>query len=475
MTDCLTLVGGRRHRTSEPPIAVENPATRATIATVHPSTPELVEAAVAAARSAFAEWSRSSPADRAKVLATLSGLLADREDDLARAITADVGTPITLARRVQAALPRADVDACVAVLERDLEPEWIGHSRIAHEPAGVVAAVTPWNYPLHQAVLKIAPALAAGCTVVLKPSEVAPLATEILMDLLPEAGVPDGVMNLVHGTGPSVGEALVGHPDVDVVSFTGSTAAGRRVAALAAANLARPVLELGGKSASVVLDDADLTAAVTVSVANCYLNGGQTCSAWTRLIVPRARHDEAVEIAVAQAARFVPGDPTDPATRLGPLVSAAQRDRVLGLVRAAVADGTRLVFGGVDHPVPDKGHYVGPTVFADVSPTAPIATEEVFGPVLTVIPVDDEDAAVAAANATPYGLHGAVWSADEDRAAAVAARLRTGQVDVNGAAHNPAAPFGGVGASGLGRESGAYGIAEYTATKAIQFPSRSSR
>ncbi|PXY19658.1 aldehyde dehydrogenase [Prauserella muralis] len=453
------------------PIEVENPATEERIGTVHCADPALVDAAVTAAREAFAEWSQTPRADRAKVLGALSSLIGDREEELAQTITRDVGSPITLARRIQAALPKADVDACRAVLDEPEAQEWIGHSQVVREPAGVVAAVTPWNYPLHQAVLKIAPAIAAGCTVVLKPSEVAPLATEALMDLLVAAGVPHGVVNLVHGTGSSVGEALVGHPGIDVVSFTGSTGAGRRVAALAAATPAKVVLELGGKSASVVLDDADLTAAVKVTVANCYLNGGQTCSAWTRLIVPRHRHDEAVDIAAAQAARFAPGDPTDPAARLGPLVSSAQRERVLGMVRAAVADGTRLAFGRTDGgSLPDRGHFVTPVVFSGVDPTARIAQEEVFGPVLVIIPVDGEEEAVAAANAVPYGLHGAVWSADEGRAVAVAARMRTGQVDLNGAAHNPAAPFGGVGASGLGRESGAYGIAEYTTTKAIQFP-----
>jgi aldehyde dehydrogenase (NAD+) len=472
MTDveCTSIVAGKQIASGEP-IAVWNPATEERIATVRAGDPALVGAAVAAAADAFAEWSRSTRAERATVLRALSGLLAEREEELARTITADVGTPITHSRRIQAALPRADVEACLAVLDRPDPEEWIGNSRIVHEPAGVVAAITPWNFPLRQAVMKIAPALAAGCTVVLKPSEVAPLATQVLLELLDAAGVPDGVVNLVHGVGSTVGEALVGHPGVDVVSFTGSTAAGRRVAALAAGGPKQVVLELGGKSASVVLDDADLEVAVKVSVANCYLNGGQTCNAWTRLVVPRHRHDEALEIAVAQAGRYVPGDPTEPTTRLGPLVSATQRDRVLELIRAGVAEGGRLATGDPDSGSrPAVGHYVDPVVFADVDPDSRIASEEIFGPVLAIIPVGDEEAAVSAANRTPYGLHGAVWSADEQRAAAIAGRLRTGQVDINGAPHNPAAPFGGRGASGLGRESGAYGIAELTATKAIQFP-----
>jgi aldehyde dehydrogenase (NAD+) len=358
----------------------------------------------------------------------------------------------------------------VDLLRRGEPEERIANSLVVREPVGVVAAITPWNYPLHQVVAKVAAALAAGCTVVLKPSEVAPLSAYLLMEIAHDAGLPPGVLNLVPGTGPVVGEALAAHADVDMVSFTGSTAAGRRVAAVAAGTVKRVALELGGKSANLVLPDADLTAAVKVGVANCMLNAGQTCTAWTRMIVPEARYGEAVELAAAAAARYAPGDPTDPATRLGPLVSAAQRERVLGHLRTGVAEGARVVAGGPDADVPNPGHYVAATVLADVAPDATAAQEEIFGPVLSVLRYGDEDEAVAIANNSRYGLAGAVWSADPERAVAVARRLRTGQVDVNGGPFNPLAPFGGFKQSGVGRELGPYGLDEFREIKSVQLP-----
>ncbi len=344
----------------------------------------------------------------------------------------------------------------------------MGNSLVVREPVGVVGAITPWNYPLHQIVAKLAPALAAGCTLVLKPSELTPLTAYLLFDAIDEAGLPPGVVNLVTGTGPVVGEALAGHPGVDLVSFTGSTATGRRITHLAADRIARVSLELGGKSANVVLDDADLASAVKVGVGNAFLNSGQTCTAWTRMLVHRNRYDEALDLAAKATDGYQLGDPLDPATRLGPLVSAQQRDRVRDHITRGLADGGRLVAGGLDAPVPQRGWFVAPTVIADVDPDSALAQEEVFGPVLAVIPVDDDDHAVRVANNSRYGLAGAVWSGDEERALRVARRLRTGAVDINGAPFNPLAPFGGYKQSGLGRELGVHGLEEFCEVKAIQ-------
>ena len=316
-------------------------------------------------------------------------------------------------------------------------------------------------------VAKVAAALAAGCTVVLKPSEVAPLSAYVLADALLAAGLPPGVVNLVPGTGPAVGEALVSHPDVDMVSFTGSTRAGRRVSALAAETVKRVALELGGKSANVVLDDADLTTAVKIGLANCYVNAGQTCTAWTRMLVPAALEAEAIELAVEGTAKYVMGDPLAEGTRLGPLVSAAQRDRVRGYIARGRSEGATLAVGGAQPPL-ERGFFVAPTVFAGVRPEMTIAQEEIFGPVLSIIPYRSEDEAVEIANGTPYGLAGAVFSRDRGHAVAVARRLRTGQVDVNGGRFNPVAPFGGYKQSGNGRELGRYGLEEFLEVKSLQ-------
>ncbi|MEO6083888.1 MAG: aldehyde dehydrogenase family protein, partial [Umezawaea sp.] len=316
-------------------------------------------------------------------------------------------------------------------------------------------------------VAKVVPALAAGNTVVLKPSELAPMTADLLASVVAAAGVPAGVFSLVHGTGPVVGEALVSHPDVDMMSFTGSTAAGRRVSALAAETVKRVALELGGKSACVVLDDADLGRAVKIAVSNAFMNNGQACSAWTRLLVPADRHEEALALAATAAAKYRPADPADPTTRIGPAVSAAQRDRVVGYIRRGIEEGATLAHGGPDAPL-RQGFYVAPTVFGDVTTDMTIAQEEIFGPVLSVMPYTDTDDAVRIANATIYGLAGAVFSADPDRALAVAKRLRTGQVDINGGAFNTSAPFGGYRQSGNGREFGRYGLDEFCEIKSIQ-------
>jgi aldehyde dehydrogenase (NAD+) len=446
-------------------IDVYNPATEEVIGSV-PETTD-VDPAVAAARAAAGPWSALPRARRAAHLAALRDLLAAHADELAALITAEMGAPLAVARKVQVGLPIAVLSSMVDLLGSLPDPDArIGNSLIVRDPVGVVAAITPWNYPLHQTIAKLAPALAAGNTVVHKPSEVAPLSALRLAELVRQAGLPEGVYNLVTGYGDPTGAALAGHPGVDLVSFTGSTTAGRAVAALAARNLTRVSLELGGKSANVILPDADLAAAVKVGVGNCYLNSGQTCTAWTRLLVHESQHDEVVALAVAAASRYSVGDPTDPATRLGPLASATQRDRVLSYVSRGLADGAKLALG--DGPVPSVGYYVAPVVFADVDPASTVAQEEIFGPVLSIIRYRDEDDAVRIANGTPYGLAGSVWSGSQEHALAVARRLRTGQVDVNGGSFNPLAPFGGVGDSGYGRELGVHGYEEFTSVKAIQ-------
>ncbi|HEX4702638.1 MAG TPA: aldehyde dehydrogenase family protein [Pseudonocardiaceae bacterium] len=451
-------------------IEVINPATEDVIASVPAGTPSEVDAAVSAAAAAFPSWSATSVLTRAETVRRISDGLAARSAEIAATITAEMGSPITFARRVQAGVPVITSAGIADLLVGGYSfVQEIGNSLVVREPAGVVGCITPWNYPLHQIVAKVVPALAAGCTVVLKPSEIAPLCAGIFMDILSAAGVPAGVVNLVHGVGPVAGEAIATHPGVDMVSFTGSTRAGRRVSAVAAGTIKRVALELGGKSANVVLDDADLDKAVKLGVANTYINGGQTCTAWTRMLVPAARHDEVVERVVAVASRYGVGDPTDEATRIGPMVSAAQRARVLGYIEKGVAEGAVLAAGGTE-PVDglDRGYYVRPTVFAGVRSDMTIAQEEIFGPVLSIMPYGDEDEAVAIANSTVYGLAGAVFSADDDRAIAMARRLRTGQVDVNGGAFNPVAPFGGYRQSGNGRELGRFGLEEFCEIKSIQ-------
>ena len=451
-------------------IEVVNPATEDVIASVPAGTAADVDAAVAAARAAFPAWSATPVAERAAIVRRISEGLAARNADIAATVTAEMGSPITFSRRVQAGLPVLTSGGIADLLVGGYSfTEEIGNSLIVREPVGVVGCITPWNYPLHQIVAKVVPALAAGCTVVLKPSEVAPLNAGILLEVLASAGVPAGVVNLVHGTGPVVGEAIAAHPGVDMVSFTGSTRAGRRVSAVASETVKRVALELGGKSANVLLDDADFGRAVKVGLANTYINGGQTCTAWTRMLVPADRHDEVVELAVAAAAKYTVGDPMVDSTRIGPMSSQAQQDRVRGYVEQGIAEGATLATGGAD-PVDglDRGYYVRPTVFAAVRSDMIIAQEEIFGPVLSILPYGDEDEAVAIANSTIYGLAGAVFSSDTDRAVAVARRLRTGQVDVNGGAFNPVAPFGGYRQSGNGRELGRFGLEEFLEVKSIQ-------
>ena len=377
--------------------------------------------------------------------------------------------PNVLSQLVQVGLPMASFGSQAAVAADFDWEKTVGNSLVVREPVGVVGAITPWNYPLHQIAAKVAPALAAGCTVVLKPSEVAPLNAFVLADIFDEVGLPPGVFNLVTGYGPVVGEAIAAHPDVDMVSFTGSTRAGRRVSEVASATVKRVALELGGKSANVLLDDADFATAVPDGVAKCYANSGQTCSALTRMLVPRNRLADVEELARTAAETYTPGDPFEEGTRLGPLVSAAQRDRVRSYIDKGVGEGADLLTGGADAPEGlDHGYFVRPTVFSSVTRDMTIAREEIFGPVLAIIPYDSEDEAVDIANDTDYGLAGGVWSGDPERAKAVARRLRTGQVEVNGGGFNPMAPFGGYKQSGNGRELGAYGLEEYLEVKSLQ-------
>lgn len=451
-------------------IDVINASTEEVMASIPEGNEADVQAAVAAARAAFEGWSQQPVAVRSDYLRKIQAGLKARGQELAEIITGEVGMPLKLSAQIQVGSPIANFGYYAQLADEFQWEEQTGNSRVVREAVGVVACITPWNYPLHQIAAKVAAALAAGCTVVLKPSEVAPLNAFVLAEVIDAAGVPAGVFNLVSGVGGVVGEALVGHPDVDMVSFTGSTRAGKRISEVAAATVKRVALELGGKSASVILDDADLPAAVKGTVGACFLNSGQTCSAHTRLLVPEDRYEEVAKLAVDAAARFTIGDPYGSTARLGPLISESQRERVRDYIRKGVESGAELLCGGPDQPADlPRGFYVQPTIFGRVDPDSVIAQEEIFGPVLSIISYKDEDEAVRIANNTLYGLAGAVWAGSDDRAMSVARRLRTGQVDINGGGFNLFAPFGGYKQSGHGREMGPYGLEEFLELKSMQF------
>ncbi len=463
-------IGGEWVEPSEPgTIEVVNASTEEVMGRVPEGTPADVDRAVAAARTAFESWSQTPLADRVELCTAISLKLQERQEEIAALIAQELGAPIKMSMMVQAGLPIMDFGSMAHLVEHIPWEQELGNSLIVREPVGVVGAITPWNYPLHQVAAKLAPAMVAGCTMVLKPSEVTPLSAFILADILGEVGVPGGVFNVVTGYGPVVGEAIAGHDGIDMVSFTGSTRAGRRVSELAAAGVKKVALELGGKSPNVILDDADLEKAVVNGIQKCYLNSGQTCSALTRMLVPREQLPIVEQIAAAAAAQTRVGDPLDESTQLGPLVSEVQRERVRGYIEQGIAEGAKLVVGGAGPPEGlERGYYVQPTVFSEVTPEMTIAQEEIFGPVLVIQPYEDEEDAIRIANDTRYGLAGGVYSASEERAKAVARRIRTGQVEINGAAFNPLAPFGGYKQSGHGRELGPYGIEEFLALKSMQ-------
>ena len=453
-------------------IDVIDSITEEVMATIPAGNAADVDAAVLAARGAFASWSATSAEERAKYLTRIGEALAGRMDELATTISRETGMVKAMSKAVQVGLPINSFNQAAQLAETFQYEEQVGTSLVVREPIGVVGCITPWNYPLHQIAAKVAFAMAAGCTVVLKPSEVAPVDAFVLAEVVHEVGLPAGVFNLVSGDGPSVGEAIAAHPQVDMVSFTGSTRAGKRVAQVAAETVKKVALELGGKSANVLLDDLDdetFAKAVAAGVGKCYTNSGQTCSALTRMLVPRARLAQAEQVAAATAAKFTVGSPFDESSKLGPLASGAQRDKVQSYINIGIEEGAKVVAGGPGKPEGlETGFYVRPTVFSEVTPTMRIAREEIFGPVLSILPYDTVDEAVQIANDTDYGLSGGVWGGDLEKAKAVARRIRTGQIEINGGKFNPNAPFGGYKQSGIGREYGRHGFEEFLETKSMQ-------
>ena len=468
--DALYIGGDWRAPSGAAGIEVHEAATEEVLATVPAADGADVDAAVAAARAAFPGWSGTPVEERARAVRLIADGLQARADELAEVMAREVGTPIATADRVQVGLGVSVFRSMADLVEQLPAEERIGSSLVLRVAAGVVGAITPWNYPLYQLAAKVAPALAAGCTCVVKPSSVAPLAAYALADVVHRLGLPPGVLNVVTGRGAQAGEVLVQHPDVDLVSLTGSTGAGARVAALAAPGIKRLTLELGGKSAFVLCPDADLGPALDAAVRTAFVNNGQTCAATSRLLVPRELLDEVEDRLAASVGAMVVGDPLDPATQVGPVASAAQFRSIQRYLDGAADQGTVVVGGPGRAPEVDRGWFVRPTVVSRLDNSAPIAREEIFGPVLAVVPVDDVDHAVRVANDSDYGLSGAVWAGTLEGAVAVAARLRTGQVSVNGGRFNVLAPFGGFKKSGVGRELGPHGLAEYTELVSLQLP-----
>jgi aldehyde dehydrogenase (NAD+) len=447
---------------------VINPATEAPFLAIAMGGKPDVDRAVAAARKAFASWAFSTREDRLTLLRRVLDEYNRRFEDIAQAVSAEMGAPIEFARGSQAWAGRAHMEAAIKALEEIEFEQTRGSSRIILEPIGVAALITPWNWPLNQIVCKVAPALAAGCTVVLKPSEIAPVSGLIFAEIMDAAGTPPGVFNLVNGNGPDVGQVLAEHPGVDMVSFTGSTRAGILVAKAAADTVKRVAQELGGKSANIILPDADLAAAVEAGVLGCFSNSGQSCDAPTRMLVPADRHAEALEVARAAAATLVIGDPLDPATTQGPVVSDVQWAKIQRLIQVGIDEGAVLVTGGTGRPEGiDTGYFVRPTVFGGVTPDMTIAREEVFGSVLAILPYDSIDQAIEIANDTVYGLASYIAGTDIDLIHSIARRLRSGTVQVNYPEWDTAAPFGGYKQSGNGREYADYGIHDFLEIKGV--------
>ena len=463
-------VGGRFiESTTSEIVEVDDSFTEATFATIPRGSPDDVPLAVQAAREAFDGWSSLGVETRVRYLVAICEQIQERTEELAEVISREVGMPIGLSKKIQVGLAIADIENSIKAIQQENLCEVVGNSKVFKEPIGVVAAITPWNYPLHQIMAKIGPALASGCTVVVKPASEAPLSAAILAEIVHSCRLPGGVFNLIFGPGADVGRALVGDPCVDMVSFTGSTRAGRDIGTVASQGVKRVVLELGGKSANVFLPDGDIDRFVPAALNGAFLNSGQTCSALTRLVVPKDRADE-IELRLRQEVRkFSLGSPFEKGVRVGPLVSSQQQGRVRSYIDSALEEGARLVCGGTGQP-PDfpKGYFIEPTILADVTPKMRVAQEEVFGPVLSVLTYESEEEALEIANDTIYGLAGAVWSEDAHRATKFALRMRAGQVDINGATYNSLAPFGGYKQSGNGRELGKYGLAEYFELKALQ-------
>ena len=452
-------------------IEVDEAATEEIIGSVPAGDAADAERAILAARRAFDQWSLTPIDERANVVQALADGLRARETELAKIMAQEVGSPIAIAERVQVGLAASVFETMAEAAHELATEERIGNSMIIHAPAGVVGAITPWNYPLYQLAAKVGPALAAGCTVIVKPSSVAPLATFILADIIDGLGVPAGVFNLVSGRGALVGELLSAHKDIDMVSITGSTGAGIRVAQAAAPTVKKVALELGGKSAFLLAPGADLDEAIPNAVRGSFVNNGQTCSATTRLIVPNAILDEVEQRVAAMVNAFVIGNPLDPAVTMGPVASAAQFKTVKDYIDIGMTEGT-LITGGPG-PVDglDRGYFVKPTVFSHLSPKARVVQEEIFGPVLVILGYDTLDEGIAIANDSEFGLSGAVYAADIPEAVAIAKRLRTGQVAINGGRFNAKAPFGGYKTSGIGRELGIHGLREYCELQSLQFPS----
>ncbi len=450
------------------PIAVINPATEQAFTEISGGSAADVNRAVAAAKAAFPAFSRTSKQERLDLLRRCVEVYKRRYEDIALACTHEMGAPIRLARSAQAAVGLGHFQAMIAALENFSFTEQRGTTMLVREPIGVCGLITPWNWPLNQIVCKVAPALAAGNTMVLKPSEIAPINAIIFAEVLHEAGVPQGVFNLINGDGPSVGQKLAEHPDVDMVSFTGSTRAGIIVAKAAADTVKRVAQELGGKSANILLADVDLPRAVAKGVSGCFLNSGQSCDAPTRMLVPRHMHDEAVRIATETAQKRTPGDPQDEKTVLGPLVSQAQFDKVQRLIQAGIDGGAALAIGGLGRPEGlTQGYFARPTVFGNVTREMTIAREEIFGPVLSIMPYDSEDEAIEIANDTLYGLAAYVQSRDLEKACSVAAQMRAGSVYINYPDMDFSAPFGGYKQSGNGREYADFGLSDFLETKGI--------